>query len=224
MIGETVSINSNQNGLFGLKFVFASNLPPEEEIPEEDAESPTIPIIPPVVEIDPIPTPEPDPQPMPDSDPAPTPTRPIDPPEESEDTDPEESLPSDCEDEQSTPIVDTDNTEREEEEEIPPVTATDNDISVFEEEQDKQPVQETVAEEDSVVDSPASGVDNDTETSELPIEDEATTEAVQPEQEEQTTPVMIDKDEERSAPLGIIITAVTLLSASGAIWFIKRKR
>ena len=228
MIGETVSINSNQNGLFGLKFVFASNLPSEEEIPEEDAESPTIPIIPPVVEIDPIPTPEPDPdpQPIPDSNPAPTPTRPIDPPEESEDTDPEESLPSDYEDEQSTPIVDTDNTEHEEEEEIPPVTATDNDISVFEEEQDKQPVQETVAEEDSVVDSPASDVDNDTETEtpELPIEDEVTTEAVQPEQEEQTAPVMIDKDEERSAPLGIIITAVTLLSASGAIWFIKRKR
>ena len=72
--------------------------------------------------------------------------------------------------------------------------------------------------------SPASDVDNNTETSELPIEDEATTEAVQPEQEEQTAPVMIDKDEERSAPLGIIITAVTLLSASGAIWFIKRTR
>lgn len=111
-----------------------------------------------------------------------------------------------------------------EEEEIPPVTAIDNDISVFEEEQDKQPVQETDAEEDSVVDSPASDVDNDIETSELPIEDEATTEAVQPEQEEKTAPVMIDKGEERSAPLGIIITAVTLLSASGAIWFIKRKR
>ena len=41
------------------------------------------------------------------------------------------------------------------------------------------------------------------------IEDETTTEAVQ---------------EERSAPLGIIITAVTLLSASGAVWLIKRKR
>lgn len=225
MIGESVSINSNQNGLFGLKFVFASNLPSEEEKPEEEAEFPTIPIIPPVVETDPIPTPEPDPQPMPDPDPAPTPTRPIDPPEESEDTDPEESLPSDHEDEQSTPIVDTDNTEREEEE-IPPVTATDNDISVFEEEQDKQPVQEKVAEEDSVVDSPTFDVDNDkeTDTPALPIEDEEATEAVQPEQEEKTAPVMIDKGEERSAPLGIIITAVTLLSASGAIWFIKRKR
>lgn len=226
MIGETVSIKSYQNGLFGLKFVFANSLPPEEEKPEEDAESPTIPIIPPVVEIDPIPTPEPDPQPTPTPDPVPTPTQPIDPPEESEDTDTEENLPSEREEEQTAPVIGTDNTGQEAEEEIPPVTATDNDISVVEEEQDKQPVpvQETVAEEDSVVDSPASDVDNDTETSELPIEDEATTEAVQPEQEEQTAPVMIDKDEEQSAPLGIIITAVTLLSASGAIWFIKRKR
>lgn len=66
--------------------------------------------------------------------------------------------------------------------------------------------------------------DTETETPELPIVNEATTEAGQPEHEEQTAPVIIDKDEERSAPLGIIITAVTLLSASGAIWFIKRNR
>jgi len=231
MIGETVSIKSYQNGLFGLKFVFANSLPPEEEKPEEDAESPTIPIIPPVVEIDPIPTPEPEPdlQPTPDydPDPAPTPTQPNDPPEESEDIDTEENLPPEREEEQPMPIVGTDNTKQEPEEETPPVTDTDNDNSVLEEaEQDKQPVQETVAEEGSVVDSSVSDVDSDTEIEkpELPIENKAATEITQPEQEEQTAPVMIDKGEEQSAPLGIIITAVTLLSASGAIWFIKRKR
>lgn len=52
----------------------------------------------------------------------------------------------------------------------------------------------------------------------------AVTEIEQMEQEEQTAPVMIDKDKERSAPWGIIITAATLLAASGAMWFIKRKR
>lgn len=40
IVGEIVSINSNQNGLFGLKFVFANDLPPEE-----DTESPTIPVV-----------------------------------------------------------------------------------------------------------------------------------------------------------------------------------
>lgn len=227
MIGEAVSINSNQNGLFGLKFVFASNLPSEEEKPEEDAESPTIPIIPPVVEIDPIPTPEPEPDPQPTPDPDSVPTQPIDPPEESEDTGTEDSLPLDREDEHSVPIVGTDNTKQEPEEETPPVTATDNDTPVFEEvEQDKQSVQETIAEEDSIVDSPAPSADSDTEKEipELSIENEAATETAQPEQEEQTAPVMTDKGKERSAPWGIIITAVTLLSASGAIWFIKRKR
>ena len=38
MIGETISIKSYQNGLFGLKFVFANNLPPEEEKTEEKPE------------------------------------------------------------------------------------------------------------------------------------------------------------------------------------------
>lgn len=36
MIGETISIKSYQNGLFGLKFVFADNLPPKEEKAEEE--------------------------------------------------------------------------------------------------------------------------------------------------------------------------------------------
>lgn len=234
-VGETISIQSNANNNFGVKFIFEGDLPvvtpdptPDDDSDDLPQELPSDPVpdtpTPPVIEIVPIPTPEPDTQPTPTPDPVPTPTQPIDPPEESEDTDTEENLPPEHEEEQPIPIVGTDNTRQEPEEETPPVTATDNDLSAFEEEQDKQPVQETIAEEDSVVDSPASDVDNDTETSELPIEDETTTEAVQPEQEEQTAPVMIDKDEERSAPSGIIITAVTLLSASGAIWFIKRKR
>ena len=217
-IGESFSIQANDNMNFGVKFIFEGDLPQEKP-------SDPIPVIPapPVIEIIPVPTPDSDPQPTPA--PAPIPVPPIDPPEESKDA--EEIPPSDYEEEQSTPVVSTDDTEQKPEAEMPPVTTTDNNSATFEEtEQDKQPVQETVAEEDSVVDSSAPDVDNDTETeiSELPIEDEAVTETMQPKQEKQTTPVMIDKDEERSAPWGIIIAVVTLLSASGAIWFIKRKR
>ena len=235
-VGETISVQSNTNNNFGVKFIFEDDLPvaTPEPTPDDDSsdlpqETPSDPIPdipePPVVEIDPTPTPAPDPEPTPDPDPVPTPTQPIDPPEESGDI--EEGLPSDYEEEQTVPVVGTDNTEQTPEEETPPVTTTDNDSTAFvEAEQNKQPVQETGAEEDSAVDSSAPDADNDAETEipELPIADEATAEAVQPEQEKETAPVPIDKGKVRSFPWGIIIAAITLLSASGAIWFIKRKR
>lgn len=232
-VGESLLIQANDNMNFGVKFIFEGDLPvvTPEPTPDDDSddlpqELPSIPIpntpAPPIIEIDPIPTQEPDPQPTPDTNPVPTPTQPIDPPEDSEDT--EEIPPLDREEEQTMPVVGTDKTEQETEENS---TDTNNDNSVLKEaEQDKQPVQETVAEDDSIVDSPAPDVDNnkETETQELSVEDEAATETMQPEQEERTAPVMIDKDDERSTPWGIIITTTMLLSASGAIWFIKRKR
>ena len=231
-VGETISVQNNTNNNLGVKFIFEGDLPiaTPEPTPDDDSsdlpqETPSDPIpdvpVSPDIEIDPIPTPEPDP------DPVPVPTPPIDPPEESEDADTEESLPSDYEEEQTVPIVDTDNTEQKPEEEAPPATTTDKDSPIFEEtEQEKQTVQETGAKEDSVIDSSALDTDNDAETEipELPIGDEAAAETIQPEQEEHPIPAPIDKGEEQSFPWGIIIAAVTLLSASGAMWLIKRKR
>lgn len=239
-VGETLSVQNNLNNSFGVKFIFEGDLPvtpapdddsdtPPEETPNPSA--PIIPVIPPVIEIDPNPTPEPDndpvPIPEPDNDPEPVlPSQPDNPPEESEETGTEEIPPSDLDEEESEPIVDEESTMQDTEETLPPVSTTDTVSSDIEKaEQDKPSVQDK-SEDEPTVDVPVPVVDSHTETEELPppVDDETPTETTQPEQEEQPITIAIDNSEEKAAPWGIIITAVTLLSVSGAIWLIKRKR
>jgi len=227
-VGETLTLQSNDNNNFGVKFIFKADLPvvtpapddnsdnpPEDDLPsEDDGENeaikwPIISVVPPVIEVDPNPVPDPTPTPTPE----PIPTQPIDPPEENENADIEETVPSETEKEQSVPVVGEDGAEQEGMETVPPVSATDDIPSGgTESEQDTTPIQEET--EDASVDLPAHSVDEHTETevSELPIVDDAPTATVQPEQEE------------RSTPWGVIIAITALLPVSGAIWLIKRKR
>ena len=228
-VGETLMLQDNQNNNFGVKFIFEGDLPvtpaPDdtdtqpEETPNPSA--PIIPIIPPVIEIEPNPTPEPDNTPEPV-----LPSQPDNPPEESGEDDTDEIPPSDLDEEESKPTVDEESTTQDTEETLPPVSSTDTVSSDIEKaEPDNPPVQEKTDDEPTV-DISAPVIDNHIETVELapPVDNEIPTETTEPEQEEHPVTVAVDDNEEKSAHWGIIITAVTLLSASGAVWLIKRKR
>lgn len=239
-VGETLVLQNNQNNSFGMKFIFEGDLPvtptpdndsdtPPEETPNPSV--PNIPVIPPVIEIDPNPAPEPDndpvPVPEPDNDPEPVlPSQPDNPPEESEGTDTEEIPPSDLAEEESKPIVDEESTTRDTEETAPPESPADTVSSDIEKAEQDTPSVQRKSEDETAVDVSAPSVDSDIEAEEVPptVDDEESTATTQPEQEEQQITVEIDNSEEKSVPWGIIITAVTLLSASGAVWLIKRKR
>lgn len=229
-VGETFVLQNNQNNSFGMKFIFEGDLPvtpapdndsdtPPEETPNPSV--PNIPVIPPVIEIDPNPTPEPDNTPEPV-----LPSQPDNPPEESEGTDTEEIPPSDLAEEESKPIVDEESTTRDTEETAPPESPADTVSSDIEKAEQDTPSVQRKSEDETAVDVSAPSVDSDIEAEEVPptVDDEESTATTQPEQEEQQITVEIDNSEEKSVPWGIIITAVTLLSASGAVWLIKRKR